>query len=68
MRHVRGGLRGDSFRSEEICRYNEGRGCYQIAELRKAALQARDQDGGTLTPEHVAVFQTKLDVLLAQTR
>lgn len=52
----------------EICRYNEGRRCYEIVELRNVAVKVRKQDGGTLTPEHLADLQTKLDALLARTQ
>jgi hypothetical protein len=37
-------------------------------ELRNVAVKVRKQDGGTLTPEHLADLQTKLDALLARTQ
>ncbi len=62
---VRGGFRGDSAKPGEICEYNT-KTCYRLVQLLNMGLRARREDGGTLTPEHRADLQTKLEALRAQ--
>ena len=38
----------------------------QLLSLRREALELREKDGGTLTPEHYAMLQAKLDRINAQ--
>lgn len=38
----------------------------RILSLRREALALRDQDGGTLSPEHYAMLQAKLDRINAE--
>lgn len=38
----------------------------RIISLRREALVLRDKDGGTLSPEHYAMLQAKLDRINAQ--
>jgi len=38
----------------------------QLIALRREALELREKDGGTLTPEHYAMLQAKLDRINAE--
>jgi len=38
----------------------------QVLDLRREALEMQERDGGTLTPEHRAMLQAKLDRINAQ--
>ena len=44
---------------------NASRKSHALLMLREQALQMRSEDGGTLTPEHHALLQAKLDAIQA---